>query len=592
MNQVIFIVISLLVFLGAIGWGRTILSYFKLSESPSMSFACGLAAYYFLSGVLSVFLLFTYIFGALFFILGLLLLLRDMKFILPCFNRYFFINFAILNALYIYIAPYAVPNFHDDYQKYFLHPFYLLNSGTLFYNPFGAGYETLGAFAFIQALYFPYLPLHYLLYCDFYLGMLGLNLLFQEKLDKEKQWISLVLTLFVVAIPLQMVNSSPLYLPIFFIVLCFYYLVNSHTKSYIVIFSFLAFLLLSSKLSYLVFIPFLFFLGVAFDKNRMQNLLTYFLAIVVGILLVSPWLPSLLHPYLLPNLNFEGVVPPQEERLPYLYIGEIFCGGNYFFHIALLIAPILFFSKRLFSTMGMAIFTPFLVSILFFLSVMETPIANYLTSVHGFRFLIPSILATFLFYVLFSSSFTRKYTLGFVLLFLILVSAPTSRLSNLLDNRTIMGLIFDPQAEPVEYRKRLEDNSYIGRLEEAIRLIPPSSKIAIFVPSLPKELLHLRKNLLPLEFTSLLSPRFDLFGVDYLLTTPFEVTNIVNSLTDDSKFDTFHHRRYLHGARYFVNLIQGKPIYRLGSHFIAVYLPDEHGAGSDRGWQLPQGSVQ
>lgn len=102
-------------------------------------------------------------------------------------------------------VPPQVYNFHDDFQKYFVHPVRMLQTGTVFGSPLNdIGFDTLGGQAFLDGFAVAFFPIQYL-------NGVGAALALFLCMMLASQYRSVVAAFSVVVIHPQYVNISALY---------------------------------------------------------------------------------------------------------------------------------------------------------------------------------------------------------------------------------------------------------------------------------------------------------------------------------------------------------------------------------------------
>ena len=117
--------------------------------------------------------------------------------------------FVVLTQL-----PPAAYNFHDDYQKYFVHPVRMLQTGTVFGSPLNdIGFDTIGGQAFLDGFVVAFFPIRYINGVDAAFALFLCMLLAGQftKGRPELMPLTLVCALSVVFINPQYVNISALY---------------------------------------------------------------------------------------------------------------------------------------------------------------------------------------------------------------------------------------------------------------------------------------------------------------------------------------------------------------------------------------------
>jgi hypothetical protein len=110
--------------------------------------------------------------------------------------------------------PPAAYNFHDDYQKYFVHPVRMLETGTLFGSPLNdIGFDTIGGQAFLDGFVVAFLPIRYINGVDAALALFLCMMLASQFTRGRRELIPLaiVCALSVAFINPQYVNISALY---------------------------------------------------------------------------------------------------------------------------------------------------------------------------------------------------------------------------------------------------------------------------------------------------------------------------------------------------------------------------------------------
>jgi hypothetical protein len=117
--------------------------------------------------------------------------------------------FVVLTQL-----PPAAYNFHDDYQKYFVHPVRMLQTGSVFGSPLNdIGFDTIGGQAFLDGFVVAFLPIRYINGIDAALALFLCMMLASQftRGRDELMPLTIVCALSVVFINPQYVNISALY---------------------------------------------------------------------------------------------------------------------------------------------------------------------------------------------------------------------------------------------------------------------------------------------------------------------------------------------------------------------------------------------
>ena len=105
-------------------------------------------------------------------------------------------------------------NFHDDYQKYFVHPVRMLETGSVFETPLNVvGFDTLGGQAFLDGFAVAFFPIRYINGLDAAFALFLCMMLASQftKGRRELMPMTIVCALSVVFINPQYVNVSALY---------------------------------------------------------------------------------------------------------------------------------------------------------------------------------------------------------------------------------------------------------------------------------------------------------------------------------------------------------------------------------------------
>lgn len=127
-----------------------------------------------------------------------------------------FVGLALAGILMLYTARMAGSvqfNFHDDLEKYLVHPVRMLQTGSLLGSPVGTlGSETFGGQAFLQGFIISGLPLPWIHALDPVLGLgLLIWLLGSGSEGTRPRWMQFAVPLLVFALEPQVVNISSVY---------------------------------------------------------------------------------------------------------------------------------------------------------------------------------------------------------------------------------------------------------------------------------------------------------------------------------------------------------------------------------------------
>jgi len=584
MDQLLFIVISILIFLGAIGCGASILRILNAQISLGLAFGIGLASYYFLSACLSLFSLFTATFGFAFFLLGNLLFSYNFQRVKGLFSLSLLVNFFLLSLVYLYLAMGVMPNPDDDYQKYFLHSFHLLNTGSLFYNPFGVGYETLGGFAFVQALFLSVLPVDVLFYCDYYLGIFAILTMQGELLSPKKKIYSIPLFLLLILIPAQVVNSTPVYLGVALMLTSYNLFVSPNglpaRSTHFFMLGILTFLLLLSKISYLYF-PVSLVLVLLAMSPKLATFKLACLATLTSTFLTLPWFPTLITNFFYPVNSFPALGQVPRDTLLGFSTTPFFWGGSPILYLSLLFLIALFAFHVWSHDRRLLIFLPLLSLLLSVVALLYTPLVDYVWGPAALRYLIPCIIATLFFYIILciNSSKSLYAMVPILLTFLVLYLWDLPRtLDMMINGKTLISFNHAQFAQRKGFQEAIFNQDYCKNLSLTIDKIPEgtySKKIIIFVAN-PYSLLLEKSNshlIHPFEYSSYQSPSYSLDGYSYLLLDHFTYTNIVSDA--QRSFDGLYNqeRKNSIGASRLLNVLLMSELISNHGQFLLFKLP-------------------
>jgi hypothetical protein len=121
---------------------------------------------------------------------------------------------AVLGFVVLTQLPPSAYNFHDDYQKYFVHPVRMLETGTVYGSPLNdIGLDTIGGQAFLDGFVVAFFPIRYINGIDAAFALFLCVLLAGQFTRSRRELIPLtiVCALSVVFINPQYVNISALY---------------------------------------------------------------------------------------------------------------------------------------------------------------------------------------------------------------------------------------------------------------------------------------------------------------------------------------------------------------------------------------------
>lgn len=356
----IFFLFSFLFGCSMYGWGSLILSN-SLINYVSLTVVAGMATTLFFGGILNFLSLankfainFIFIFGLFIFIFNLIKKKYFSKFLdnLRNFKKNYVIFLFPLCLLTITCITSINPeayNIHDDYQKYFIYPIKMLETGSVFGSKLGAiGQETLGGQAFFQSFFVSWLGIKSINIFDSVFCVIVSTILIIEYAVKNKVILfgALVLSLFILIHP-QYVNTSSLYSASLFMMSCLIlssFLFNENEK--IDLFNFKNILTISLlfsslvvlKSSYAIF-PILFFFLFSIFFILLKNSYKYKFSIIILIPVLSiffflPWASILIDFYTSNPLTSNE---PMKINLPWVKPSfsdifsttSLFYGGTY-----------------------------------------------------------------------------------------------------------------------------------------------------------------------------------------------------------------------------------------------------------------------
>ncbi len=298
------------------GWGH-IFCLKPLSKYLSVNIVIGMSVTLFIGGILNNYNQADDSTIKIMFYLGIIIFL--IKIIL---NSYVFKNFILIKNFkkdyYILFLPIILLlvsifssinpdayNYHDDLQKYFIHPVKMLETGSVFGSTLSAiGQQTLGGQAFLQSFYLSFIGLNAInIFDSVYCLSLIVFLLLELAIRERALIFGALVACFVVLFHPQYVNISSLYSAVLFIltsiVLSLEFLRNYSNVNFFYFkyilglsFSFASLLILKTNnvvfplVYFFIFIFFLFF----FRKFSKPVFITIFITPLVSLILVVPWL--------------------------------------------------------------------------------------------------------------------------------------------------------------------------------------------------------------------------------------------------------------------------------------------------------------
>ena len=230
-NLIIFFIFAIIFGCSMYGWGQ--LFFFKnTTQLISLKIVKGMGITLFFGGILNYLSLANQDTIRIIFLFGLVL------FIIKIYNarsylklKRLFENFKKINLIvlvpilllilniFLSISP-ETYNYHDDFQKYFLHPIKMLETGSVFGSTLAAiGSETFGGQAFFQSFYISWLGLKAINIFDSIFCLSLSSLLILEWSYKKKILVfGVLISSLVILIHEQYVNVSSIYSGVLFII--------------------------------------------------------------------------------------------------------------------------------------------------------------------------------------------------------------------------------------------------------------------------------------------------------------------------------------------------------------------------------------
>ena len=312
------------------GWGK-IFSFNKTSNYISITIVLGMGLTLFIGGILNNLYLANQSNINIIFFLGLLLFFLDIykkrnhikQFSFIKFEKRYFVFLIPIFLLSISVISSINPeayNYHDDYQKYFIHPVKMLESGSVFGSTLSAiGLQTFGGQSFFQSFFISFLGLKGINIFDSVFSLSICVLLIFELSKKQKKLIfGLLIACVIILIHPQIVNISSVYsatlLMMISIILTFEFFrekneINSTSSNISLILGicicFASLIILKS--SYAIF-PIIYFISLTillfiFKISKKKIILFFFITPLVSLVLFIPWVLFSLELYTEANLT-------------------------------------------------------------------------------------------------------------------------------------------------------------------------------------------------------------------------------------------------------------------------------------------------
>ena len=356
------------------GWGH-IFFLKPLSNYISANIVIGMSVTLFIGGILNNFNLANESIIKIIFYLGFVLFLTkiiiNLNFLknlilIKNFKKNYYVLLLPIILLIISIFSSINPdayNYHDDFQKYFIHPIKMLETGSVFGGTLSAiGKQSLGGQAFFQSFFLSFIGLSAInIFDSVFCLSIGTFLLLELAL-KEKAVIfgSLIACLLILFHP-QYVNISSLYSAVLFIltsiILSLEFLrnhsnVNSFYFKYILALSFSLASLVVLKTNNAIFPMIYFFIFIflifSFRKFSKPIFQSICLTPLISLILVVPWMITLFNLY---TDSTKSTNEPLKLKVPLVdtesFIKKLFSndvliyGGSHFVYTSLTIVGLL-----------------------------------------------------------------------------------------------------------------------------------------------------------------------------------------------------------------------------------------------------------
>lgn len=213
------------------GWGHIFLLK-SLSSYISINIVIGMGTILFIGGILNYFnsayqsiIIFLFYIGLILFLLKIFTKLHYFKTLklIKNFKKTYCLYLLPIILLIISIISSINPdayNYHDDYQKYFVHTIKMLETGSVFGSTLNAiGPQTLGGQAFFQSFFISFLGLNSMNIFDSIFCLSVCIILLLELAIKEREPIfGILIASLIILIHPQFVNVSSLYSAVLFMI--------------------------------------------------------------------------------------------------------------------------------------------------------------------------------------------------------------------------------------------------------------------------------------------------------------------------------------------------------------------------------------
>ena len=367
------------------GWGH-IFFLKSLSSYISVNIVIGMSVTLFIGGILNNFnfanestIKTIFYLGLFLFFIKIIINSRFLKNItlIKSFKKNYYILLLPIILLIVSIFSSIDPdayNYHDDFQKYFIHPIKMLETGSVFGGTLSAiGQQSLGGQAFFQSFFLSFVGLNAInIFDSVFCLSISIFLLLELALKERALMFGTLIACLVVLFHPQYVNISSLYSSVLFIltsiILSLEFLrnhsnVNSFYFKYILALSFsLASLVIlktnNAIFPLIYFFIFIFFIFIfrKFSKPIFQSI---FITPLISLILVVPWLITLFNLYKdstqstnktlnlkIPSLQIEPYIKKLISNDSLIYGGSHFAYTSLTIVGFLLIVLIIFVLKR------------------------------------------------------------------------------------------------------------------------------------------------------------------------------------------------------------------------------------------------------
>ena len=211
------------------GWSQIFL-FKSIAQFISLNIVIGMGLTLFIGGILNYLSLAHQDIIKIIFLLGLVLFVMKVYKVRHCFvslgsikniNKIYFTFLIPIVLLVLNIISSINPdtyNYHDDFQKYFLHPVKMLETGSIFGSTLAAvGSETFGGQAFFQSFYISWLGLKAInIFDSFFCLSLCFFLILEWSIKKRIIIFGSLIASLIILIHQQYVNVSSIYSGVLF----------------------------------------------------------------------------------------------------------------------------------------------------------------------------------------------------------------------------------------------------------------------------------------------------------------------------------------------------------------------------------------